>query len=201
MRDKYLTALRLLRDRYQSNERIVAIIERAVIAILSTEREKSVALQMTTLCENAPATKLQYNYAENIGDGRGITFGIVGFTTGTFDGNILLKYYTKLQPENNLKKYIPALDAIDAGKHDANGKNGDITGLGGFIKAIEKNTDPIFRKAQLDLMNSMYWDPAMKLVDEAGVRSPLSRAFIYDMTVNHGASGARGLIDKTNQSF
>ena len=50
--------------------------------------QKGACLQMTTFCENAPATTLQYNYAQNINDGSGITFGCIGFTTGTYDGNI-----------------------------------------------------------------------------------------------------------------
>jgi len=88
-----------------------------------------VCLQLTTACENSSGT-FDYNYAENIGDGRGITFGAIGFTTGTYDGNELIKYYTQLNPNNSLAKYIPALDKIDSGKHDADFKNDDVTGLG-----------------------------------------------------------------------
>ena len=51
------------------------------------------ALQMTNCLENSQ-TNPSWNYAENIHDGRGITFDCVGFCMGTYDGNILIKYYT-----------------------------------------------------------------------------------------------------------
>jgi chitosanase len=59
---------------------------------------------MTSTLENS-VTNPQWNYVENIGDGRGITFGTAGFTTGTYDGNILIHYYTTLNASNSLAKY------------------------------------------------------------------------------------------------
>ena len=57
-----------------------------------TTLQKAASLQMTTFCENDPQKTLQFNYAQNIGDGAGITFGCIGFTTGTYSGNILIHY-------------------------------------------------------------------------------------------------------------
>ena len=51
----------------------------------------------------------QYAYIEDIGDGRGYTAGIIGFTTGTGDLLEVVERYTELEPENELKKYIPYL--------------------------------------------------------------------------------------------
>lgn len=163
---------------------------------------KAVALQLTTANENS-TTVFQYNYAEYLGDGRGITFGIVGFTSGTYDGNVLIKYYTTLNPENALAKYIPALDAIDALPHTGN--DGDSTdsikGLDGFIEDVQSNKDPLFRQAQLDKMNDHYWEPAVKLFEELGAKYPLTLAFLYDMTVNHGKIGAKRMIDRANDDL
>lgn len=50
----------------------------------------------------------QYAYIEDMGDGRGYTARIIGFTTGTGDLLEVVKRYTELKPENELKKYIPA---------------------------------------------------------------------------------------------
>lgn len=163
---------------------------------------KAKALQMTTACENS-TTKLQYNYAENIGDGRGITFGAVGFCTGTYDGNMLIKYYTKLNPNNNLAKYIPALDAIDRGSHSGNGgdSNSNTSGLDGFIQAVNSNTDPLFKQAQIYMADQLYWNPAMKIADSIGAKNPLTQAFIYDMSVNHGEDGAQDFINKAKSAL
>jgi chitosanase len=76
---------------------LVLFLPQSANAITATAQQKNVILQITTTCENSD-TKLAFNYAENIGDGRGITFGCIGFTTGTYDGNMLIKHYTKLNP-------------------------------------------------------------------------------------------------------
>ena len=67
----------------------LAILVQPALAIDTTA--KNATLQMTTTLENSD-TQLQFNYAENINDGRGITFGIIGFCTGTYDGNKFRTY-------------------------------------------------------------------------------------------------------------
>jgi hypothetical protein len=55
-------------------------------------------------------------YAAALGDGRGITFGRAGFTTGTGDGLAVVEAYVKLRPVNNtLAPYLPALEQQLAG--------------------------------------------------------------------------------------
>jgi len=167
-----------------------------------TSVTKAKALQMTTACENS-TTKLQYDYAENIGDGRGVTFGYVGFCTGTYDGNMLIKYYTKLNPNNTLAKYIPALDAIDRGSHSQNGgdSNPGTAGLDGFINDVNNCTDPLFKQAQIYMADQLYWNPAAKIAGSIGAKNMLTQAFIYDMCVNHGEDGAQEFINKAKTAL
>jgi len=163
-----------------------------------TSEIKGVCLQMTTACENSSAT-FDYNYAENIEDGRGITFGIIGFTTGTYDGNQLIKYYTELNPNNSLAKYIPALDKIDAGKRDSEGKSDDTTGLENFISDVKACSDPLFKQAQLHELDIRYWNPAVKIADSIGAKNNLTLAFIYDICVNQGPDGAQDYMDNVKE--
>lgn len=163
-----------------------------------TSEVKGVCLQMTTACENSSDT-FDYNYAENIGDGRGITFGVIGFTTGTYDGNQLIKYYTQLNPNNSLAKYIPALDKIDAGKHDSDDKSDDITGLENFISDVQACSDPLFKQAQLFELDIHYWNPAVKIADSIGAKNNLTLAFIYDICVNHGTDGAQDYVNSIEE--
>lgn len=162
----------------------------------NTPNMKNVMLQMTSTLENSD-TQLRFNYAENLGDERGITFGCIGFCTGTYDGNILLKYYTELNPDNTLAKYIPALDKIDAGPHDEADGDGNpgVEGLSGFIQDVNSCDDPLFKKAQMDKLDEYYYNPAMELADSIGAKNALTKAFIYDMCVRHGADGAESIIN------
>jgi chitosanase len=175
----------------------MVLISLLLMAVPCAASGKEAALQMTTALENS-ATEMQFNYAENLGDGRGITFGCIGFCTGTYDGNILIKHYTELNPGNDLARFIPALDAIDSGSHDAAGGDGNpgVEGLDGFIEAVEGCDDPLFKKAQLDMLDKLYWDPAMKLAEGAGCKNALTKAFIYDMCVRHGPDDAQSIMNE-----
>ena len=168
-----------------------------LLATPSVASEKGAIIQMTTTLENSD-TQLHFNYAENLGDGRGVTFGCIGFCTGTYDGNILVKHYTELNPNNNLAKYIPALNKIDAGPHNAAGGDGNpsLEGLSGFIKDVQSCNDPLFKTAQIDKLDELYYNPAMEIVDSIGAKNALTKAFIYDMCVRHGVDGAESIIRK-----
>jgi hypothetical protein len=71
------------------------------------------AAKITSTFENA-TLELQYDYAENIGDGLGITAGRAGFTSNTGDLLLLVRRYTEMKPDNPLAPYIPALEAVEA---------------------------------------------------------------------------------------
>jgi chitosanase len=162
---------------------------------------KSAAIQMTDTLENSQ-TNPAWNYAENINDGRGITFGCIGFCTGTYDGNILIKYYTTLNPNNPLAKYIPALDAIDAGSHNAAGGDGnpDTTGLSGFIQDVQSDNNPLFKQAQLYELDQMYWNPALSEFNAIGAKYPLTQALLYDASVREGADGMQSLVSQAGST-
>lgn len=161
----------------------------------NSTQTKNAILQMTATLENSN-TQLQFNYAENINDGRGITFGCIGFCTGTYDGNILIHYYTTLNSNNSLSKYIPALDAIDEGPHYSAGGDGntDTTGLDGFIQDVQNNNDPLFKTAQLYELDQMYWNPAQAEFNALGGKYPLTQALLYDASVREGPDIMRSLV-------
>jgi len=161
----------------------------------NTSSMKNVILQMTATLENSD-TQLHFNYAENLGDERGITFGCIGFCTGTYDGNILIKHYTELNPDNTLAKYMPALDKIDADPHYAADGDGNpsVEGLSGFIQDVNSCDDPLFKKAQMDKLDEFYYNPAMEIADSIGAKNALTKAFIYDMCVRHGVDQTIDII-------
>ena len=155
-------------------------------------RQASVILQLTSLFENFNP-ELQFGYAENIGDGRGVTFGFVGFTSGTCDGSMIIKEYERIKGNNNLSRYIPVLDSIDREGCFSSNTNG----LDGFENAIrEAANDPLFIQAQLNTADKLYITPSQKKADEFGFKFAITRGELYDAYINHGESGA---IDIMNQ--
>ena len=150
---------------------------------------------MLAVCENNQVTP-KWNYAQNINDARGITFGAIGFTTGTYDGNVLIKYYTTLNPNNTLAKYIPALDAIDAGPHNnAVGGNPSVIGLDNFITDVNNCNDPLWAQAQLYEINRMYWIPTVAAWNAIGANNELTLAYLYNTNIRFGDDGMQSIID------
>eukprot|EP00887_Chlorella_sp_A99_P005870 scaffold1.g5870.t1 len=154
-----------------------------------TPDQKRRAEQLTSIFENANI-ELAYGFAKNIGDGRGITFGRAGFCTGTGDGLLVVKEYTKRQPKNTLAKYLPALQRIDR-----NGGGPDTTGLGGFEAAVRSvGSDPVFRAAQDAIVDLLYYRPSLSYGKAQGVRLPITKGQLWDTIIQHGDGGDRGSL-------
>jgi chitosanase len=165
------------------------------LSLTADAERKARAAQITSTFENA-TLELQYDYAENIGDGRGITAGRAGFTSATGDLLLLVRRYTEMKPDNPLAPYIPALEAVEGTDSEA--------GLDGFADAwTEAAADPDQRQVQDDLVDELYFTPAMALADEAGIATPLGQAIMWDTMIQHGAGGENGtrvIIEETRDN-
>lgn len=145
-----------------------------------TSDQKRRAEALTSLFENS-TQQLQYAFAEALGDGRGITAGRAGFTTATGDVLLVVQLYTDRSPDNPLAAYLSELKRLaDAGSDD-------ISGLDGFIDAwVQAAQDPAFRTAQDDVVDELYYRPAMQHADDLGLQTALARAALYDAIIQHG---------------
>jgi chitosanase len=145
---------------------------------------KQRAAQLTSTFENS-TLDLQYGFAENIGDGRGITAGRAGFTSATGDLLLVVRRYTELKPDNVLARYIPALEAVDG--------TDSMRGLDNFTEAwAQAAKDPAQRRLQDEVVDELYFRPAMQMADELGIRTPLGQAILWDTMIQHGSGGTNG---------
>jgi chitosanase len=164
---------------------------------LSMDAErKHRAAQITSTFENS-TLELQYDYVENIGDGRGITAGRAGFTSATGDLLLMVRRYSAAKPDNVLAPYLPTLEAV-------NGTD-SVKGLGGFADAwAEAAEDPDFRELQDQLVDELYFDPAMTMAADLGIETPLGQLIIWDTMIQHGAGGSHGtraIIDEIEKDI
>ncbi|MDQ0988342.1 hypothetical protein QFZ71_005625 [Streptomyces sp. V2I9] len=145
--------------------------------------KKEIAMQIVSTAENSSLQwREQFDYIEDIGDGRGYTAGIVGFCSGTHDMLELVEYYTAQVPGNPLAKYLPALRAVD-GSDSHEGLDP------GFTAAWEKAAaTPEFRAAQEHERDRVYFDPSVSRAKSDGLRV-LGQFVYYDAIVMHGRSG------------
>lgn len=137
-------------------------------------------MRLVSSAENSSLNwKAQYGYLEDIGDGRGYTGGIIGFTSGTGDMLALMREFTRREPGNALERFLPALTAVNGtDSHD---------GLGYAFVAAWKSvaTDAQFRAAQNAERDRQYFNPAVKLGKVDDLRA-LGQFAYYDALVVHG---------------
>ncbi|MEE1788453.1 chitosanase [Streptomyces sp. SP17BM10] len=163
-----------------------------------TADQRRRADQLVSIFENS-TTVIQYGYAENINDGRGVTAGRAGFTTNDGDALKVVRAYTAAVPDNPLARFIPELERLAAAG------SGDTSGLpeADYIAAWQQAADdPAFRQVQDDQVDQRYFSPAMSQADRLGLTTALARAELYDASIQHGNGGEYdalpALIARTN---
>jgi chitosanase len=165
------------------------------LSLMVDAERKYRAAQITSTFENS-TLELQYDYVENIGDRRGITAGRAGFTSATGDLLLLVRRYTEVKPDNVLAPYIPSLEAV-------NGTDSQM-GLAGFTDAWAKAAeDPDFRSLQDQLVDELYFVPAMTMAADLGIGTPLGQLIMWDTMIQHGAGGNNGtwaIIEETQKN-
>ncbi|WP_307541441.1 chitosanase [Streptomyces sp. V3I8] len=153
---------------------------------LDAPDKKDLAQRIVSSAENSSLDwRAQYDYIEDIGDGRGYTAGIIGFTTGTHDLLVLVERYTKSHPDNALARYLPALREVDGSdSHE---------GLGAGFEAAWKaeSRKAAFERAQDAERDRVYFDPAVRLAKRDGL-GVLGQFVYYDAMVMHGPGSDPG---------
>ncbi|MBO0716273.1 MAG: chitosanase, partial [Rhizobiales bacterium] len=119
-------------------------------------------------------------YIKDLNDGRGFTAGRAGFVTREGDLLQVVEVYDRLRPNNRLSGFLPILQ-------EARG-TASTQGLEDLPAAWKKAaSDPLFREAQDQVSDKLYYVPAMRAADDLRLQSPLARVALYDASIQHGA--------------
>ncbi|MFD3378029.1 MULTISPECIES: chitosanase [unclassified Streptomyces] len=147
---------------------------------LDSPKVKELAQRIVSSAENSSLDwRAQYDYIEDIGDGRGYTAGIIGFTTGTHDLLTLVELYTESHPDNALERYLPALRSVD-GSDSHEGLDPGFTAA--WKEEAQKDA---FKRVQDSQRDRVYFDPAVRLAKRDGLGA-LGQFIYYDAMVMHG---------------
>ena len=122
-----------------------------------------------------------YCDVEALGDGRGYTVGRAGFTSA--DGDLLefVRDYTAVAPGNPLARLLPQLE------RSARADSASTAGLAALPAAWRATCNrPLDRVVQDRIVDELYFDQALKLWRQLGLRTPLSLAALYDAMIQHG---------------
>ncbi|GBG84477.1 hypothetical protein CBR_g38761 [Chara braunii] len=159
---------------------LIGMLCLAMAADLTDPDKKEIAMKLVSSFENSSLDwRAQFKYIEDIGDGRGYTAGIIGFTTRTGDLLEVVRRYTDLKPDNVLAKYIGALESV-LGSDSHEGLDP------GFVddwKAAAEDAE--LQRAQEEERDGVYFDPAVNQAKSDGLRA-LGQFIYYDAIVMHG---------------
>lgn len=148
-----------------------------------TADQKRRAEQLTSLFEN-DTLDLQYGYCAALGDGRGYTVGRAGFTTCTDEVYTVARAYTERRPGNPLVPFLPRLQTL------ADEQSVATSGLKGFPEAWRKaGEDRVFQVVQDEMVERLFWRPALQHAEVLGLRTPLGLAVLHDTIIQHGNDG------------
>jgi chitosanase len=166
-----------------------------------TSTQKHVAEELTSIWEN-DTPKLDYAYAENIGDGRGYTSGRAGFCTGTGDAIQVVACYDGKVPGNAMAKYMPALTVINDRYEqtgDDQASTAELDAVGNWAMDWAASADDAqFRACQDAIVSKLYFNPAMAAAQKWGLKTALTKAALYDMWINQGDDA---LVLQTNAAL
>ncbi|WP_203642504.1 chitosanase [Levilactobacillus andaensis] len=148
---------------------------------IRTGKLRATTFSLVSSAENSSLNyQKQYRYIEDIGDGRGYTAGIIGFTSATGDLRTVIQRYMRLKPHNNrLRKYLPALRRVDGtASHRGLGQH-FVSDWHHAAKGIQ------MRHAQDAVVDQVYLRPVLRAAQKDDL-SPLGQYIYYDAMVVHG---------------
>ncbi len=163
--------------------------------IVFNQEQRNIADQIISVFENNTPV-IQYGYAENLHDGRGITAGRAGFTSATGDMLEVIERYTVAVPDNPLAVYLPRLREL------AEDEDGSTQGLEGLEEIWQERANhEVFRHVQDEVVDQYYYDPATAHAEFLGVSLPLTLLNFYDAAIQHGdgndPDGLPAMINRT----
>jgi chitosanase len=139
-----------------------------------SDTQKHITRQIISVFENTKK-ELQYWYAENIGDNRGVTAGIAGFTTQTWDLGEVLRRYENVNPNNRLSKFKNLDENISSYQNELI-----------YAWGLEANSTQEFRDVQDKMADELYYYPAMQEIYKLNFELPISMLIMYDTYIQHG---------------
>ncbi|HYE57881.1 MAG TPA: chitosanase [Rhodothermales bacterium] len=143
--------------------------------------------------------EIQYGYAEDLHDGRGITAGRAGFCTGTGDAYEVVARYAARRPDAQIVRFLPELRRLLTADDPS-----DTHELAGYEAAwATAAEDAAFRTVQDAVVDSLYYRPALRRARTAGLKLPLAIVVVYDTIIQHGEGddldGLPALIERTTR--
>ena len=126
--------------------------------------------------------EIQYDYIEDIGDGRGYTAGRAGFTTATGDLLLAAERDVAIDSGSAFRTLLPVL------RERARDHDPSTLGLEALPAVWRAESDKVlFRRIQDRLVQDIYFEPVYRYAKRFKIQTILGFFCIYDAIIQHGA--------------
>jgi len=167
-----------------------------------TSNQRLIADKIISVFENSTTT-LRYEYAEHIvSDQHGITAGRAGFTSATGDMLMVIARYVAIKPTNNLlAPYIGELKRLNEiyanNDYELSSEGANVENLNGLTDDWNLSAnDSVFRKIQDEVVDELYFNPALEEARNIGAKLPITLLNMYDAGIQHGLDGVRDIVNQ-----
>lgn len=148
-----------------------------------------VIMSLVSIAENSTVKWWDnYTYCENIHDSRGMTVSLVGMCSGTSDLLWTFQNLKSINPKHPLLKYLPVLIKVD--------NTDNTSGLENLANDLKLYGDKEWRSSVWNTILHFYWTPSMQFAESIGLKYPISKGFVYDLSLNHGFLEVSKMADK-----
>lgn len=156
-----------------------------------TEQQKHVIDCVLSIFETGriPSSK-SYSTCSILKDGAGISYGKHQCTDKANSLDLVCRRYIELNGQfaQPLSQYMIYLKTNESSKVNPSGPYPVwLESLMNLLRSA--GSDPIMQRAQDEIFDSFYWEPAVKHVEKVGLETALGHLVCYDSTIHSGAGG------------
>lgn len=131
-----------------------------------------------------------YSTCTILPDGAGISYGAHQSTDRSNSLDAIVKRYIELGGTHAeaLKPYLPYFAANKSASEPPKGPwSAETTAVIALLKAA--GADPVMQRAQEEVFDSLYFQPAVNIANQVGLTKALSLAVVYDTCIHSGPGG------------
>jgi chitosanase len=122
-----------------------------------------------------------YGYVEKLNDGRGYTVTNYGFCTSTGEVSTVIRRYSIGAPKNPLRRFL----AVMRPGHE---KTSELDDFPAAWREEAKVSDQLGAVCE-EVANRLFFKPATRAAQVAGIRTPVGKLVFYDTWLQHGGDG------------
>lgn len=121
-------------------------------------------------------------------DGAGISYGLHQATDRADSLDRIVLLYLDSGGRAEAAEVLKLLQADASTRYSSlRGAPADVQRAVSLLRDLGR--DPVMVEAQRSVFDSEYWDPAMKMAAEMGLKTALARAIVYDTCIHSGPGG------------